>query len=76
MVRNTSPPRPSPAQVLHRITTCTCLTDMNTNNTGYVGDTDMHEMVSAVVAAGASPIVRIRGPTGPLIKRALDSGAQ
>lgn len=49
---------------------------MNTNNTGYVGDTDMHEMVSAVVAAGASPIVRIRGPTGPLIKRALDSGAQ
>lgn len=36
----------------------------------------MHDMVSAVRAAGASPIVRVRGPSGPLIKRALDTGAQ
>ncbi|KAI1452446.1 Pyruvate/Phosphoenolpyruvate kinase-like domain-containing protein [Annulohypoxylon moriforme] len=42
---------------------------------GYIGDSDMHDMVSAVASAGASPIVRIRGPTGPLIKRALDTGA-
>lgn len=36
----------------------------------------MHDMVSAVANAGRSPIVRIRGPSGPLIKRALDTGAQ
>ena len=43
---------------------------------GNVGDSDMHDMVSAVAGAGASPIVRIRGPTLPVIKRALDTGAQ
>jgi 4-hydroxy-2-oxoheptanedioate aldolase len=43
---------------------------------GYINDSDMHNMVSAVSATGSSPIVRIRGTTGPLIKRALDTGAQ
>lgn len=36
----------------------------------------MHDMVTAVVGSGISPIVRTRGPTLPLIKRALDTGAQ
>jgi hypothetical protein len=44
---------------------------------GNIGDSDMHDMVSAVASTGTcSPIVRVRGPTGPLIKRALDTGAQ
>ncbi|KAF2440808.1 Phosphoenolpyruvate/pyruvate domain-containing protein [Karstenula rhodostoma CBS 690.94] len=42
---------------------------------GNIDDSDMHDMVSAVRNAGASPIVRVRGPDGPLIKRALDTGA-
>jgi 4-hydroxy-2-oxoheptanedioate aldolase len=44
--------------------------------TGNVSDSDMHDMVSAVAGAGISPIVRVRGPTLPVIKRALDTGAQ
>lgn len=36
----------------------------------------MHDMVSAVANSGVSPIVRTRGPALPLIKRALDTGAQ
>lgn len=43
---------------------------------GNVSDADMHDMVSAVAGAGVSPIVRVRGPTLPVIKRALDTGAQ
>ena len=43
---------------------------------GNVGDPDMHDMVSAVAGAGISPIVRVRGPSLPVIKRALDTGAQ
>jgi 4-hydroxy-2-oxoheptanedioate aldolase len=43
---------------------------------GHIGDSDMHDMVSATVAAGASPVIRIRGPGADLIKRALDTGAQ
>lgn len=44
--------------------------------TGAIGDADMHHAVMAVASRGCSPVVRIRGPSGPLIKRALDSGAQ
>jgi hypothetical protein len=43
---------------------------------GNIGDSDMHDMVLAVSASGASPVVRIRGISAPLIKRALDTGAQ
>ncbi|KAK3697394.1 hypothetical protein LTR37_017456 [Vermiconidia calcicola] len=43
---------------------------------GNIDDSDMHDMVSAVANSGVSPIVRIRGNSGPLIKRALDTGAQ
>ena len=32
-------------------------------------------MVQAIAGAGISPIVRVRGPTLPTIKRALDTGA-
>ncbi|KAK5170338.1 uncharacterized protein LTR77_004925 [Saxophila tyrrhenica] len=35
----------------------------------------MHDMVSAIASSGVSPIVRIRGTDGTLIKRALDTGA-
>ncbi|GFZ43170.1 hypothetical protein JCM24511_00889 [Saitozyma sp. JCM 24511] len=42
---------------------------------GAIGDADMHHAVMAVASRGCSPVVRIRGPSGPLIKRALDSGA-
>jgi 4-hydroxy-2-oxoheptanedioate aldolase len=36
----------------------------------------MHDMVTGAASSGASPIIRVRGPTIPLIKRALDTGAQ
>ena len=36
----------------------------------------MHDMVTAVAGSGVSPIIRILGPSGTLIKRALDTGAQ
>lgn len=36
----------------------------------------MHDMVAAIAGSGVSPIVRTRGPTLPLVKRALDTGAQ
>ncbi|RXK38685.1 hypothetical protein M231_03995 [Tremella mesenterica] len=42
---------------------------------GAIGDSDMHVSVAAIASMGCSPIVRIRGPEGPLIKRALDTGA-
>ncbi|MCJ1301863.1 hypothetical protein MMC08_004664 [Hypocenomyce scalaris] len=42
---------------------------------GNIGDSDMHDMVTAVAGSGVSPIIRILGPSGTLIKRALDTGA-
>lgn len=43
---------------------------------GNHDDGDMHDCVNAIAAEGVSPIVRIRGQDGGLIKRALDAGAQ
>lgn len=43
---------------------------------GHIDDSEMHDMVVAVSGSGVSPIVRIAGQSGMLIKRALDSGAQ
>ncbi|TVY20390.1 2-dehydro-3 [Lachnellula arida] len=43
---------------------------------GHIGDSDMHDMVTAVSGSGVSPIIRIQGQSGDLIKRALDTGAQ
>lgn len=43
---------------------------------GYISDTDMHDMVSATASAHVSPVVRIRGASADLVKRALDTGAQ
>ncbi|KAI1618773.1 Pyruvate/Phosphoenolpyruvate kinase-like domain-containing protein [Exophiala viscosa] len=42
---------------------------------GHIGDSEMHDMVVAVSGSGVSPIVRIAGLSGMLIKRALDTGA-
>ncbi|KAK5120784.1 hypothetical protein LTR85_005850 [Meristemomyces frigidus] len=42
---------------------------------GNIGDSDMHDMVTAVAGSGVSPLIRVRGAEGPLIKRALDTGA-
>ncbi|KAI9710910.1 MAG: hypothetical protein M1820_002345 [Bogoriella megaspora] len=42
---------------------------------GNVDDAAMHEAVSALAASGVSPIVRIPGNEGWMVKRALDSGA-
>ncbi|KAH8675319.1 Pyruvate/Phosphoenolpyruvate kinase-like domain-containing protein [Xylariales sp. PMI_506] len=42
---------------------------------GNIGDAAMHEAVPAIAACGVSPIVRIPGKEGWMIKRALDSGA-
>ena len=36
----------------------------------------MHDMVATIASTGVSPIVRIRSGEAPLIKRALDTGAQ
>lgn len=43
---------------------------------GNHDDGDMHDCVNAIAAEGVSPIVRIRGQDGGLIKRALDAGSQ
>lgn len=43
---------------------------------GHIGDSDMHNAVSAISALGVSPIIRIRGTGSDIIKRALDTGAQ
>ncbi|KAL9094333.1 MAG: hypothetical protein Q9165_003474 [Trypethelium subeluteriae] len=42
---------------------------------GNVDDAAMHEAVAAIASTGASPIVRIPGAEGWMVKRALDSGA-
>ncbi|KAI1290979.1 hypothetical protein F5Y03DRAFT_377807 [Xylaria venustula] len=38
---------------------------------GHVGDDSVHNSVAAISALGVSPIIRIRGPTHDIIKRAL-----
>ncbi|KAF2170579.1 hypothetical protein M409DRAFT_64265 [Zasmidium cellare ATCC 36951] len=43
---------------------------------GNIDDAAMYHSVAAVVAAGASPIVRIAGSENWMVKRALDAGAQ
>ncbi|KAI1392695.1 Pyruvate/Phosphoenolpyruvate kinase-like domain-containing protein [Hypoxylon trugodes] len=42
---------------------------------GNISDADMHDMVAAVSGLGVSPVVRIPGQDGTVIKRALDTGA-
>ena len=42
---------------------------------GHIGDDAMHNSVAAISALGVSPIIRIRGPSHDIIKRALDTGA-
>ncbi|KAI1084313.1 Pyruvate/Phosphoenolpyruvate kinase-like domain-containing protein [Whalleya microplaca] len=42
---------------------------------GNIIDADMHDMVIAIAGSGASPVIRIPGQDGTLIKRALDTGA-
>jgi 4-hydroxy-2-oxoheptanedioate aldolase len=36
----------------------------------------MHNAVAAISALGVSPLIRIRGISPDIIKRALDTGAQ
>lgn len=42
---------------------------------GHISDDSMHNSVSAIAALGVSPIIRIRGPSHDILKRALDTGA-
>lgn len=42
---------------------------------GHIGDDAMHNSVAAISALGVSPIIRVRGPTHDILKRALDTGA-
>ncbi|KAL6711739.1 hypothetical protein ACN47E_004673 [Coniothyrium glycines] len=42
---------------------------------GHIGDDSMHNSVAAISALGVSPVIRIRGPSHDIIKRALDTGA-
>lgn len=42
---------------------------------GQIGDTEMHQMIPAIIGAGVSPIVRVPAPENFLVKRALDAGA-
>lgn len=42
---------------------------------GHIGDDAMHNSVAAISSLNVSPIIRIRGPTHDIIKRALDTGA-
>lgn len=42
---------------------------------GNIDDSGMHEAVAAIAACGVSPVVRIAGNEGWMVKRALDSGA-
>lgn len=42
---------------------------------GHIGDEAMHNSVAAISALGVSPIIRIRGPSHDILKRALDTGA-
>lgn len=41
---------------------------------GNIDDAAMYHSVAAVVQAGCSPIVRIKGCEGWMVKRALDAG--
>ncbi|CAK7199873.1 hypothetical protein SEUCBS139899_002559 [Sporothrix eucalyptigena] len=42
---------------------------------GHIGDDSMHNAVAAIAALGVSPIIRIRGTSHDILKRALDTGA-
>ncbi len=42
---------------------------------GNITDNEMYLMIGAIVGAGVSPIVRIPGMEGWMLKRALDAGA-
>ncbi|KAH7363167.1 Pyruvate/Phosphoenolpyruvate kinase-like domain-containing protein [Plectosphaerella cucumerina] len=42
---------------------------------GHIGDDSMHNSVAAISALGVSPVIRVRGPSHDIIKRALDTGA-
>jgi 4-hydroxy-2-oxoheptanedioate aldolase len=42
---------------------------------GHIGDDAMHNSVAAVASLGVSPIIRVRGPSHDILKRALDTGA-
>lgn len=42
---------------------------------GNIADAEMHESVSAIASTGVSPIVRIPGNEGWMVKRVLDAGA-
>lgn len=42
---------------------------------GAIGDSEMHNMIPAIVGTGAAPLVRVPSPDVGLFKRALDAGA-
>lgn len=42
---------------------------------GHIGDDNMHNAVSAIAALDCSPIIRVRGTSPDILKRALDTGA-
>lgn len=42
---------------------------------GHISDDSMHNSVAAISSQGVSPIIRVRGPTHDILKRALDTGA-
>ncbi|KAG9948020.1 Phosphoenolpyruvate/pyruvate domain-containing protein, partial [Aureobasidium melanogenum] len=42
---------------------------------GHIGDDSMHNSVAAISSMGVSPIIRVRGFTPDILKRALDTGA-
>jgi 4-hydroxy-2-oxoheptanedioate aldolase len=46
------------------------------HTSGHIGDDSMHNAVAAISALGVSPLIRIRGISPDIIKRALDTGAQ
>lgn len=43
---------------------------------GHIGDDQMHNSVAAVSGQGVSPIIRVRGTSADILKRAIDTGAQ
>ncbi|WRT70489.1 uncharacterized protein IL334_007487 [Kwoniella shivajii] len=42
---------------------------------GNIGDESMHDAVAAISALGVSPLIRVRGTSSDILKRALDTGA-
>lgn len=42
---------------------------------GHISDDAMHNSVAAISALGVSPIIRVRGTSHDILKRALDTGA-